>query len=57
MASDDDARALESAMSQSPVLTAEVDACRLDIERFIQLNAIDPPIRIKNTLLLRVSVT
>lgn len=57
MASDDDARALESAMSLSPVLTAEVDACRLDIERFIQLNAIDPPVKIKNTLLLRVSVT
>ncbi|ASZ11500.1 hypothetical protein CK934_11305 [Chitinophaga sp. MD30] len=57
MASKEDARELEVAMSLSPALTAEVEACRLDIERYIQLSAIHPPIRIKNNLLQRVSVS
>ncbi|KAA2241852.1 hypothetical protein F0L74_18490 [Chitinophaga agrisoli] len=46
-----EAREVEQAIAQHPEIQAAVDACRLDMERYVQLYAVTPPKAIRKRLL------
>ncbi len=46
-----EAREVEHAIAQYPEVKAAVDACRLDMERYVQLYAVTPPKNIRKRLL------
>ncbi|PUZ30345.1 hypothetical protein DCM91_02395 [Chitinophaga costaii] len=55
MLSSQEASEVEATMAQFPEVRAQVEACRLDMESYIGLQAITPPPSIKASILARLS--
>lgn len=51
LVSDQEAREVENAIAEYPEVKAAVEACRQDMERYVELNAIKPPKTIRTRIL------
>jgi anti-sigma-K factor RskA len=51
LVSEQEAREVENAIAEYPEVKAAVEACRQDMERYVELNAVKPPKTIRNRIL------